>query len=52
MAIEAASDMEKIFDIRDIQVFECANIKLISISQRKNEKKFIFDLDPKNEKRS
>jgi hypothetical protein len=42
MAIDAASDMEKILDIIDIQVFECANIKLIYINQRKNEKKNYF----------
>jgi hypothetical protein len=42
MAIEAASDMEEILDITDIQVFECANVKLIFIKERKDKKKIYF----------
>jgi hypothetical protein len=36
MAIEAASDMEKIFAINYIQVLECANIQTKFGSARKN----------------
>jgi hypothetical protein len=42
MAIDAAYEIEKIFAISDIYVFECANIKLILIPPRKNENFFLL----------